>query len=62
MGSFKEFCALLVILQVIKVVILQIPAPKRQYVHQQIQSIPNPTETAVNTILSPSTMPAAQFA
>lgn len=62
MGSFKEFCALLGVLQVIKVVILQISSPKRQYVHQQIQSIPNPMETAFNTIFSPSTMPAAQFA
>lgn len=61
-GSFKEFCASLVILHIIKVVIHQTPSLKRQYVHQQNLTIPNPVKSAFNTIPSPSTMPAAQFA
>lgn len=61
-GSFKEFCASLVILHIIKAVICQTPSLKRQYVHQQNLTIPNPVKTAFNTIPSPSIMPAAQFA
>lgn len=61
-GPFKEFCASLVILQIIKGAILQIPSLKGQYVHRQNLTLPKPGKIAFNTILSPSTMPAAQSA
>lgn len=53
-------CASLVIFCT-EVVILQISPLKQQYIHQHNLTIPHSVKIAFNTILSPSTTPAAQF-